>query len=413
MRNEILSETEFIRQVADAYGHLYDLVYLRTHPLINALIPLPSLSRKEKALQLHRILLDVIEELQPGPQVPILSRQWRRHRLMVLRYVKALDSRDVADQLTISRRHYYREHKIAIEALADILWERYVVHGYQSQQVSESVQEQASLSQMELLRTEAARIAQANRYAPVGGIVRELLPLLQQMLEQHEISVDLGLSKSLPGISVDRSLLRQMLLGLMGYLVECAVQATIRITAQVEESVVHMSMRVKPPTAVRSRAQVEIEKKLMMFEEIATLGDTRVVPMRAGQCIVGFDVELPIAQRTILVVDDNQDVVALFQRYLNSHHYRIITAQTAEKALEQARHLQPYAITLDLMMPNQDGWDLLQTLLNQPDTQHIPIIVCTVLKQKALALSLGAAAFLEKPVTEQELLSALRALEET
>ena len=111
-------------------------------------------------------------------------------------------------------------------------------------------------------------------------------------------------------------------------------------------------------------------------------------------------------------MDDNEDVVALFQRYLISHHYRIITAHTAQEALAQARHLQPYAITLDLMMPDQDGWDLLQTLLNQPDTQRIPIIVCTVLKQKALALSLGAAAFLEKPVTEQELLAALRALEE-
>jgi CheY-like chemotaxis protein len=49
-------------------------------------------------------------------------------------------------------------------------------------------------------------------------------------------------------------------------------------------------------------------------------------------------------------------------------------------------------------------------LLHQPDTHHIPIVVCTVLKQKELALSLGAAAFLEKPVKEHELVSALDAL---
>jgi CheY-like chemotaxis protein len=65
------------------------------------------------------------------------------------------------------------------------------------------------------------------------------------------------------------------------------------------------------------------------------------------------------------------------------------------------------------MIPDRDGWDLLQVLLNQPDTQHIPIIICSVLKQKELALSLGATAFLEKPISEQSLLSVLTALEET
>jgi CheY-like chemotaxis protein len=64
------------------------------------------------------------------------------------------------------------------------------------------------------------------------------------------------------------------------------------------------------------------------------------------------------------------------------------------------------------MLPGQDGWDLLQILLNRPETNHIPLIICTVLKQKELALSLGATAFLEKPVTEQALFSTLEALGE-
>jgi CheY-like chemotaxis protein len=67
-------------------------------------------------------------------------------------------------------------------------------------------------------------------------------------------------------------------------------------------------------------------------------------------------------------------------------------------------------MTLDLMMPGRDGWDLMQIPLNQPGTSSIPIIVCTVLKQKELALSLGAAAFLEKLFSQQTLLSTLNAL---
>ena len=63
-------------------------------------------------------------------------------------------------------------------------------------------------------------------------------------------------------------------------------------------------------------------------------------------------------------------------------------------------------------MPDQDGWDVLQTLANQPETRHIPVIVCTVLSAKELALSLGAAFFLEKPITEKALISTLRMLDE-
>ncbi len=129
--------------------------------------------------------------------------------------------------------------------------------------------------------------------------------------------------------------------------------------------------------------------------------------------MIGFDVQLPVAERTVLIVDDNRDVLELFSRYLSPHHYRVASAQTAAQALDLARRLQPHAITLDLMMPHQDGWDVLQMLLNQPDTCQIPILVCSVLQQKELALSLGATAFLEKPVTEPVLLATLRALEET
>ena len=141
------------------------------------------------------------------------------------------------------------------------------------------------------------------------------------------------------------------------------------------------------------------------------LAGVHIWPVHAGQAIVGFEMQLPTVERTLLVVDDNEDILELFRGYLGPHRYRVITAQTAPEALEKAREFQPYAVTLDLMMPDQDGWEVLQRLLHQPDTRHIPVIVCSVLRQKELALSLGAAAFLEKPVTEQTLVATLAALE--
>jgi CheY-like chemotaxis protein len=409
----VLSKTDFGDQVMDAYGHLYDLVYLRTHSLTDVLVPDPSLSRKERAWRLHHILLDVIGELEPESQVSVLSRQWRRHRLMMLRYVKALDPNVVADQLTISRRHFYREHKIAVEAITDILWERFVVHPPQPQEASEFGDEEASPNRVELLRLEVARMAQANRYARVSDVVQGVLVLLQEMLHQHELDVQLAFPESLPGVSVNRNLLRQVLLGIMDCLTEGARHALIALSARVEGSVVCLSARTQPRAGFGPGPEKGGEEQLATLEQMAKLSSVEIVPEWTGPALSGFTIRLPIADRTVLVIDDNEDVLELFRRYLAAHHYRVSTSPSAQGALDLARQLQPYAITLDLMMPDQDGWDLLQTLLNHADTQHIPIIVCTVLKQRALALSLGAAAFLDKPVTEQELLAALRALEET
>ena len=69
--------------------------------------------------------------------------------------------------------------------------------------------------------------------------------------------------------------------------------------------------------------------------------------------------------------------------------------------------MQPAVILLDVMMHNVDGWQLLSELRHEPATSSIPVIVCTILPVEGMALSLGANAFLQKPVTQQQLLKAL------
>jgi adenylate cyclase len=65
-----------------------------------------------------------------------------------------------------------------------------------------------------------------------------------------------------------------------------------------------------------------------------------------------------------------------------------------------------------VMMPERDGWDLLQALRHNPATYDIPVIICSVLRQHELALALGAAAYLSKPISEHSLLQALAELHE-
>jgi len=256
-------------------------------------------------------------------------------------------------------------------------------------------------------------VAPDDRYARVGDVVAGVLPLLHNVLHQHKLEMHVDLPTSLPGVSMNRGMLRQMLLSIIGYLIKRADQAVVSVAAEIEDATVSLSITVQPPGAVQPMDQEEdVSGVIATLEEMAALSGVHLLPMFQRQSLIGLAVRLPVAERVVLVVDDNADVLELFRSYLSPRQYRVVTAQTSTEALRLAAELQPYAITLDLMMPEHDGWDLLQILQNQPETQHIPVIVCTVLKQKELALSLGAAAFLQKPITEVTLTATLADLEE-
>jgi CheY-like chemotaxis protein len=72
-----------------------------------------------------------------------------------------------------------------------------------------------------------------------------------------------------------------------------------------------------------------------------------------------------------------------------------------------AEEITPRAIVLDVMLPGIDGWELVGRLREHPRTRDVPIVICTILPQEQLAMALGAAAFLRKPVAREVLLEVL------
>ncbi|MBI2941006.1 MAG: response regulator [Chloroflexi bacterium] len=155
----------------------------------------------------------------------------------------------------------------------------------------------------------------------------------------------------------------------------------------------------------RSPAQVALTRLAVARRLLEMGGGTlREDPTEQG----AVELFLPsTGPETVLVVDDNPDVLHLFRRYLGGGRYRVIVAQDARSALRLAPRVKPEAITLDLMMPMRDGWEILQGLRSHPETRDVPVVVCSVLDERELALALGATEFLAKPVTQQELLTAL------
>jgi CheY-like chemotaxis protein len=128
----------------------------------------------------------------------------------------------------------------------------------------------------------------------------------------------------------------------------------------------------------------------------------------ASQCLV---LDLPSAQREhILVVDDNPKTLRLFRRYLEPHRFRVSEVQESTLAFDTIARLKPDAVILDIMMRSVDGWKVLQTLKADSQTRSIPVIVCSVLAEEDLARTVGADAYLRKPVTQSSLLTALTRL---
>lgn len=116
--------------------------------------------------------------------------------------------------------------------------------------------------------------------------------------------------------------------------------------------------------------------------------------------------------KKILVIDDEPDVVEMISMALESSDFEVITAYSGTLGLEKARVEKPDAIILDLMMPDKDGFITCKELKADKDTEHIPILILTGIREhfsksryaKSMGLSLEAEDFLEKPVNPRELI---------
>jgi signal transduction histidine kinase/ActR/RegA family two-component response regulator len=113
-------------------------------------------------------------------------------------------------------------------------------------------------------------------------------------------------------------------------------------------------------------------------------------------------------QCTILVIDDDFTFQDLMQRFLSQEGFRVISAQQAEEGLTLARQIKPDVITLDVMMPKQDGWSVLMDLKSDPELAHIPVLMLTMIDNRGMSYTLGAADCFMKPLNRKQIAEAIR-----
>jgi len=116
-------------------------------------------------------------------------------------------------------------------------------------------------------------------------------------------------------------------------------------------------------------------------------------------------------KRKILVVEDNHQAAQLLCIYLSEAGYDTLVAVDGDDAVTKAMEFKPFAITLDIMLPKKDGWQVMQELKNLPETRDIPIIIISIIDNQSFGFSMGAIGYLVKPIDREQLIKMLGKLE--
>ncbi len=112
-------------------------------------------------------------------------------------------------------------------------------------------------------------------------------------------------------------------------------------------------------------------------------------------------------QPLVLVIEDDPQTSELIGLWLEESGYRVARAFDGEQGLKLAKALRPFAVTLDILLPKLDGWDVLQELKQAPDTREIPVIIISILERSRRGLEMGAFDYFVKPVEKRALICRL------
>ncbi|HKV46947.1 MAG TPA: ATP-binding protein [Candidatus Acidoferrales bacterium] len=304
---------------------------------------------------------------------------------------------------------------------------------------------------LDLSKIEAGKMGLHLENFEVAGMIQEMVATLQPAVAKNSNTLQLNLADDLGMMRSDITKVRQILSNLLSNACKFTDHGTISLDAQRIENRDQqwMTFRVRDTGIGISEEQQE-----NLFKEFAQadvsiarkyggtgLGlaiSSRFAQLMGGQISVesepgkgsAFIVQLPVqvsAERadpssqkpqteprsaepapkplaeTILVIDDDPAVRDLMSRFLLKLGYHVVSAVNGDEGLKLAKVLRPVVITLDVVMPGLDGWEVLKQLKSDPDLSNIPVIMVTIVDNEVAAMNLGASNYLVKPVDRDRL----------
>jgi CheY-like chemotaxis protein len=300
---------------------------------------------------------------------------------------------------------------------------------------------------LDLSKIEAGRMD----VRPVSFTLQSLIDFcvrtVEPMIRSDQIELGYEVEPDLPQLFTDQDKLKQILMNLLSNATKFTEQGRITVSARREGECVAIAV-ADPGIGIPEEARELIFEEFRQVDSSSTRrhggtglglsisrhfarllgGDISVqsqlgrgstftlrIPIRYEKAepapqpaaAVLKAVDSPHAGRVMLAIDDDPDTIYLLRENLSDAGYRVVGALGGEEGLEKARSLRPFAITLDLLMAQRNGWDVLRDLKADPVTMGIPVIIISVVDSKEPAFKLGAFDYLVKPFDRDAILRTL------
>ena len=301
---------------------------------------------------------------------------------------------------------------------------------------------------LDLSKIEAGKMELSIEEIELHEVVKSVVSTAMGLVKEKPVTIVNNVPEDIPTVHADRTRVRQILLNLLQNATKFTDEGTI--TVALNKRVNDDGIPELVISVTDTGIGIALEDQNKLFEPFSQVDDSptrktggsglglsisrRLVEMQGGEIwldsIEGegstFYFSLPVAtdvshqhapvvpakdKKIIISVDDDPKVIDLYNRYLEPHGFQVIAVTDPDSALDQIKSIQPLGITLDIMMPKQDGWQLIEKLKSDPDTKDIPVIICSILDNRDKGYKLGATSYLIKPILEDELVDAINRLD--
>jgi len=296
---------------------------------------------------------------------------------------------------------------------------------------------------LDLSKIDAGKMELSMEELNIVDTIKSVMATAVGLVKDKPVKLKMEMDATLPTVRADPMRIRQILLNLISNAAKFTEEGSVTISAEVQttssnrQEMVISIIDTGPGIALEDQSKLFLAFSQVDSSPTRKTGGTglglsicqRLVDLHGGKIGVHstigkgstFYFTLPLFEqpktetgslmnRTVLCIDDDPQIVTLYERYLQPQGFTVVAVNDPSNAKEMVRRIKPFAITLDIMMPDIDGWAILEQLKSDPETRKIPVIVCSIVEDEEKGFSLGAADYLVKPIMEDDLTDALNRL---